>query len=99
MTIHTEDQLQEPQAEPKATPAKRPARTAKNAPAGESQPKPRPASKKPQRAQPEQVQESASGRIRADIICYSTPRRICGRTAAPPFLLCAVCLRRHQKAS
>ena len=41
MTIHTEDQLQEPQAEPKATPAKRPARTAKTAPAGESQPKPR----------------------------------------------------------
>ena len=36
---------------------------------------------------------------RQDIICYSTPRRICGRTAAPPFLLCAVCLRRHQKAS
>ena len=59
MTIHTEDQLQEPQAEPKATPAKRPARTAKNAPAGESQPKPRPARKKPQRAQPEPVQESA----------------------------------------
>ena len=59
MTIHTEDQLQEPQAEPKATPAKRPARTAKTAPAGESQPKPRPARKKPQRAQPEPVQESA----------------------------------------
>ena len=36
MTIHTEDQLQEPQAEPKATPAKRPARTAKNAPAAET---------------------------------------------------------------
>ena len=49
MTMHTEDQLQEPQAEPKATPAKRPARTAKTAPAGESQPKPRPARKKPQR--------------------------------------------------
>ena len=45
MTIHTEDQLQEPQAEPQATPAKRPARTAKNVPAGESQPKPRPARK------------------------------------------------------
>lgn len=59
MTMHTEDQLQEPQAEPKATPAKRPARTAKTAPAGESQPKPRPARKKPQRAQPEPVQESA----------------------------------------
>ena len=59
MTIHTEDQLQEPQAEPQATPAKRPARTAKNVPAGESQPKPRPARKKPQRAQPEPVQESA----------------------------------------
>ena len=62
MTIHTEDQLQEPQAEPKATPAKRPhppARPAKTAPAGESQPKPRPARKKPQRAQPEPVQESA----------------------------------------
>ncbi|MFQ9867635.1 MAG: hypothetical protein ACLRWP_12085 [Bilophila wadsworthia] len=57
MTIHTEDQLQEPQAEPKATPAKRPARS-ENRPRRRiaAQPKARPQAPK---AQPEPVQESA----------------------------------------
>lgn len=61
MTMHTEDQLQEPQAEPQSAPAKRPARTAKAAPAGEPQPKPRPrARKKPQAAQPEPAKRGSA---------------------------------------
>lgn len=60
MTMHTEDQLQEPQAEPKAAQAKRPARAAKTASAGETQPKPKPARKKPQRVQPEPVKQEAA---------------------------------------
>lgn len=66
MTMHTEDQLQEPQAESKTAPAKRPTRTAKAAPAGESQPKPRPgARKKTQAAQPEPAKRESAPELAA----------------------------------